>query len=124
MDNLDFRNAAALAFLSRQRERSRPHRGRGGSRHVGRLRVAAAELLSKGLGWEVYPEEIHPVTGSWRTCKLHDVCRWSLFTCKDRNPNMPYVADCWESLTDFVRLAKKHGFHVDDGFIYSGKGEK
>lgn len=123
MSDLDFRNAVALAQLANQRLQKRANRGTGGSRHVGRLRVAAAKILSDGLGWEVYPEEIHPVTGSWRTCKHHDVCRWSLFTQQDRNPNMPYVADCWESLTDFVRLAKKHGFHVSDGFIYSGKGK-
>ncbi len=95
--------------------------GRGGSRHVGRLRIRAAKILSAGLGWEVFPDEIQPVTGSLRTCIYHDVYRWELFTLMQRNPNMPFVAGCWSSLTDFVRHAAKHGFHINDRVIYLGK---
>lgn len=100
---------------------SRPHCGRGGSRHCGRLRIRAAKILSTGFGWEVFPDEIRPATGRWRTDWRMDVYRWELFTRKDGNPNMPYVAGCWESLTDFVKQAATNGFHVsDDRVIYPG----
>jgi len=97
-----------------------PHHGRNGSRHVGRLRIRAAKILSDHLGWEVFPDEIQPATGCWRTDIRFDVYRWELFTNKDRNKNMPFVAGCWESLTRFVKQAAKNGFHIDDGVIYPG----
>lgn len=91
----------------------KPNNGPGGTRHVGRLRIAAAKILTKSLGFEVHPDDIKPATGSWRTNWQLDVYRWELYTDKPSavpggNP-MPLVAGCWESLTDFVRLCRADG---------------
>lgn len=90
------------------------HHGRNGSKHVGRLRIKAAKILSAGLGWEVDPSDIRPATGRWRTDWRLDVYRWELFSYIDGNTNRPFAAGCWESLTEFVRLAAKNGFTVED----------
>lgn len=94
--------------------------------HVGRLRIRAAEILAKNFPeWDVRPEDIKPATGSWRTDWRNDVYRWELFTRLKSNPNnMPVVCGCWETLTEFVRLAAKTGCHVTrDSVIYPGKDE-
>jgi hypothetical protein len=89
--------------------------------HVGRLRIQAADILSKGFGFYVDPTDIKPVTGSYRTCPYHDVYRWELFTKKP--DGIPVVCGCWETLTAFVKVAKKDGFHVTkDDEIHAGKG--
>lgn len=79
--------------------------------HIGRLRIAAAKILSKGFGFEVYPEDIKPATGRPRTDWTQDIYRWELFA---RNGSMPVVCGSWLTLTDFVKQAKKAGFHVND----------
>lgn len=129
MSDLDLRNAAALIFLSRQRENRRCHRGHGGSKHVGRLRIRAAKILSENFPeWDVYPEDVIPATGSWRTDIRNDVYRWELFTrLKRRNSSdgseLPVVCGCWLSLTAFVKEAAKNGCHLTDGEITVGKKE-
>lgn len=97
-----------------------PHKGRGGSRHVGRTRIRAAKILSDALGWEVFPEEIKPATGSWRTDWRLDVYRWELFTYQNRNPKLPFIAGCWDTLTKFVKVASKVGCHVSMDEIWTG----
>jgi len=84
-----------------------PHHGRGGSHHIGRLRIKAAKILTENLGFEIRPEEICPLTGSWRTDTRHDIYRWELFSHKN---GVPFVAGCWSSLTDFVKqVSEKDG---------------
>lgn len=100
--------------------RRQPHRGRGGTHHVGRVRIQAAEILSASLGYPVAPEDIHPATGAWRTDWRLDVYRWELYT--KTATGMPVVAGCWDSLTVFVRESKKlGGCHLKDGEVHPGK---
>jgi hypothetical protein len=90
-------------------------------RHIGRLRIRAAKILSENFPeWDVQPEDIRPATGSWRTCPYHDVYRWELYT--RTKTGMPVVCGCWSTLTLFVKLASKYGCHLSrDGTIYEGK---
>lgn len=84
--------------------------------HIGRLRIEAAEILTKGFGFRVDPDDIKPATGAYRTDWRQDVYRWEVFSCKG---GMPIVCGCWLTLTEFVRQAKKAGFHVNkDSEIY------
>jgi hypothetical protein len=94
--------------------RRKPHTGRGGSRHVGRTRIAAAKILSRGLGLQIDPEDIAPATGSYRTCQYHDVFRWELH-------RVDMWAGCWETLTNFVKQSRRlGGCHIKDGEIWPG----
>ncbi len=87
--------------------------------HVGRLRIAAAKILSQGFGFQVEPSEIHPATGAWRTDVRLDVYRWELFTKNERG--LPVVAGCYDTLTEFVRVARQTGFHIHKDEIYAGQ---
>lgn len=91
-------------------------------REPGRLRIAAAEILSEGLGFYVHPADIIPVRGAW---KSDDVWRWELNVLKDQQ-GRPFHCGCWETLTEFVRRARKEGFHVGKGGdeIWSGSGDE
>jgi hypothetical protein len=115
---LQAENARAMIFLSQMKlknHRRKPHHGRGGSMHVGRVRIAAAAILSDGLGFKVNPEDIKPIVGAYKS-SLYDVFRWELFATDGRG--VPVVLGCWDTLTLFVREAKLYGFHVDDGTIH------
>lgn len=84
--------------------------------HIGRVRIAAAKILTAGFGFQVDPEDIKPATGSYRTDWRADVYRWELFA---RNGSLPVVCASWMTLTEFVKKAKRKGFHVnDDSEIY------
>jgi hypothetical protein len=96
--------------MAQRAVKRQPWKGYGGSRHVGRLRIEAAKILSKSLGFTVDPSNIVPVTGAWRTNAKLDVYRWELFT-RD-SEGLALVAGCWDSLTDFVKHAKKHGCEI------------
>lgn len=99
--------------------RGLPHHGRNGTRHVGRLRIKAAEILNRNMpDWDVQPQDIKPATGAWRTNQTLDVFRWELFSRNKRG--QPVVAGCWDSLTTFVPYAAEHGCHVLDVTIYPG----
>lgn len=78
--------------------------------HVGRLRLEISKLLSEHFGFDIPAEDISPVTGFW----LHeDVYRWEVFS---RRPGseLPIMLGCWETMTVFVRDAKRFGFVVDN----------
>jgi len=93
---------------------SRPHCGRGGSRHVGRLRIAAAELLTKYTDLDVRPEDIKPATGRHRNDWRQDVYRWEVFGRK--KSGMLWVGGCWLRMGDFVKATKAAGCcHYDQG---------
>ena len=93
----------------------KPHRGRGGSPHIRRTRIATAAILSESLGEDIRPEDIQPATGSYRTCDYHDVYRWELF-------GRGFIAGCWDTLTDFVRRSRElGGCHINrDNEIHPG----
>lgn len=83
-----------------------PHHGRHGSRHCGRIRIAAAEILNKAFPeLDVKPEDVQPATGRARTDWRMDIYRWELFT-KYKDRNYPFVAASWQRLSEFVRNAK------------------
>lgn len=88
-----------------------PHRGRGGSKHVGRLRIRAAKLLSENLGFRVHPEDIVPTTGAYRTNTWFDGYSWEVFS-QDAN-GRPVVFGCWETLTKWLPEASKRGVHIN-----------
>jgi hypothetical protein len=67
------------------------------------MRERVAELLREHLGWRVYARDVYPVTGFW---KRVDVYRWEVHT-----PDGKF--GCWETMTEFVKLAAKFGVRVD-----------
>lgn len=96
--------------------------------HIGRLRIRAAAILNKNFPkWDVHPEDIVPATGSWRIDWRNDVYRCELFTRTKVDltaglNSMPVVCGCWETLTEFVKQAAKHGCVVNEhSEIYAGK---
>lgn len=98
-----------------------PHHGRGGSRHVGRVRIAAAKIINAAIpDVHVDPEDISPATGSYRTDWRQDVVRWEVFG-KSRDSDgtvtsVPWVGQSWQRLTEFVKNAKAGGkVNVDMG---------
>ena len=94
-----------------------PHHGRGGSRHIGRVRVAAAKIISDSLGMDVLPEDIVPASGRYRTDWRMDTFRWELQT-----PSA--WAGCWETLTSFVKASRRlGGCHISGGEIWPGKAK-
>ena len=103
-----------------------PHRGRGGSYHVGRVRIAAAKILNEAIPYiHVDPEDIKPATGSYRTDWHHDVYRWELFATMKTAKHVGWCGQSWQRLTEFVKNAKAGGkVTVDrDGEIWCDKPE-
>jgi hypothetical protein len=88
------------------------------------LRVRVAAILAAHFPeWHVEPGDIRPATGRWRTDWKLDVYRWELYACRRHpdgtpNRNMPVVAGCWETLTEFARLAGKYGCECSGGTLY------
>ena len=92
-----------------------PHHGRGGSHHIGRVRIELAKLLTKELGFQVEPTDLYPATGSWRTDVRLDVHAWEWMD------GVHPSAGCWDSMTKFLKEAKKLGCHIEDGELYTGR---
>lgn len=88
----------------------KPHHGRGGSRHVGRLRIAAAEILNKALP-EVHfePDDIVPATGRCRSDWRQDIYRWEVFARYKPPLTIAWAGQSWQTLTEFVRNARNGG---------------
>lgn len=98
-----------------------PHHGRGGSRHIGKTRIAAAKLITQYTDLDVKPEDIQPATGRCRTDWRQDIYRWEIFTKTKLGCN--WVGASWQRLTEFVRETRKSGccHYNNDCEIYSGK---
>jgi len=62
-------------------------------------------LLQKA-GFE--PECLKPATGYWLKA---DVYRWEVIL---KTGHFKECCGCWYSMTEFLKLASKKGFHVDD----------
>ncbi len=91
--------------------------------HIGRLRIQAAKILARNFpDLDISPEDISPATGRNRSDWRMDVYRWELFT--RTKLGRPKVVGCWETLTNFVKLATIHGCHISDGEIHLGKPVK
>jgi hypothetical protein len=75
------------------------------------VRIQAAALIDKHFpDWKCQPEDISPATGSWRTNWKLDVYRWEMRVYDGR---FTHVVGCWQTLTEFVRLAAKFGIGVN-----------
>jgi len=88
-------------FAGRRRRRSSD---------IGRTRIMAARILTVALGFQVSGGDIKPAEGSYRSCKFFDCYRWELFA---NNGTLPVVMGSWFTVTEFVRLARKHGVIID-----------
>lgn len=98
------------------------------NRHVGRLRIKAAELLTAAFPqYDIKPEDIVPVTGHWLKV---DVYRWQVFAFrKDKKytngDRIPISLGCWYSLTSFVKDASKYGCTVNEhDEVYANESPK
>lgn len=92
----------------------------------GRLRHAAARILSKHLGHWVDATAVWPVQGYWRSAPDADCYRWEIHLHDPSDPYLcKYPLGCWETLTVFVRDGKKYGIGIDweDGTICSNESE-
>ncbi len=80
-----------------------------------KLRLKAVAILNAAFPeWDVRPEDISSTMGRWGSDPRFDVYRWELFTrLKRRNSHdgseLPVVAGCWDTLTEFVKQAGKDG---------------
>jgi hypothetical protein len=81
-----------------------PHRGRGGSRHIGRIRIRLAEILSESLNLDCQPEDLSPTQGRYRVDKSWDVYAWEVFT--QTKAGLTFVAGSWDTMTDCVKAGK------------------
>jgi hypothetical protein len=91
-----------------------PHHGRGGSRHIGRVRIRLAEILSECLGLDCQPEDLSPTQGEYRVNKSHDIYSWEVFT--QTKAGLTFVAGSWDTMTDCVKAGK---VSISDGIISS-----
>jgi hypothetical protein len=76
----------------------------------GRLRFAAAELLTEEIGEYVDPTSIDPVRGFYLK---EDVYRWEVYPFPVPGTPFQLIYGCWQTLTEFVKLGKKNGIAID-----------
>ena len=81
-----------------------PHHGRGGSRHVGRIRIKLAKILSDSLDLDCQPEDLVPATGRGRTDRSLDLYAWEVFTKKKNG--VGFVAGSFFTMTECVKAGK------------------
>lgn len=80
---------------------------------MSRLRRQIIAILEKD-GWTTDASKIHPATGFWRTSPYVDVYRWQAWIKKIDSPYDDHCSvGCWETMTDFVQLAKNNGFTIE-----------
>lgn len=89
-----------------RRSRSRqPHHGRGGSRHVGRVRIRLSRIISECLGWDCEPEDLQPAGGRQRNnTTMSDGYAWEVFTSTQSGHIV--VAGSFDTMTDCVRAGR------------------
>jgi hypothetical protein len=90
-----------LALLNELRKRQ-PHHGRGGSAHVGRVRIKLAKIVSDCLGVDCQPEDLRPTLGWCRSSNsiMNDTYRWEVF-CKKNG--VTFVAGSYDTMTNCVK---------------------
>lgn len=99
--------------MKRFRRKDRlPHHGRGGSRHVGRVRIKLAKILSDCLELNCEPEELKPSTGVYRSGGI-DCYAWEVFT--KTKTGVIFVAGCFATMTECVKAGK---VKLSNGEIY------
>jgi hypothetical protein len=89
-----------------------PHHGRGGSRHIGRVRIRLAEILSECLELDCQPEDLSPTQGRYRIEKGWDIYSWEVFT--RTKTGLTFVAGSWDTMTDCVKAGK---VSISEGII-------
>jgi hypothetical protein len=106
-----------LGKLMKKRTKQ-PHHGRGGSRHIGRVRIRLAEILSECLGLDCQPEDLSPTQGEYRVSKSHDIYAWEVFT--QTKSGLTFVAGSWDTMTDCVKAGK---VSISEGIISPEPGK-
>lgn len=76
----------------------------------GRVCRELKSFLEKS-GWVV--EAIYPTLGSWRRDE-YDVMRWEALMRRE-DETCTRTHGCWETMTEFLKYAKKFGFTISDG---------
>jgi hypothetical protein len=81
------------------------------SNWVGRTRRQAANLLTDHFGVSVDTGDFLLVYGYWRKA---DVYRWEVGVRSKGHEDSGTWYGCWQTMTEFVRLAKKYGISVNE----------
>ncbi len=81
-----------------------PNHGRGGSEHVGRIRIRLAKIIGESLGVKCEPEELQPAGGRQRNnTTQYDGYAWEVFADND---GRTFVAGSFDTMTDCVKAGK------------------
>ena len=80
----------------------------------GRLAQRVMQIL-EDAGYE--PDCLRPAKGFWRTA-MADVFSWEVHLKID---GFVKCCGCWQTMTQFVKLAGKYGFTVDDDEIWANQ---
>jgi hypothetical protein len=81
-----------------------PHHGRGGSEHVGRIRIKLAKIIGESLGIKCEPEELRPAGGRQRNnTTMFDGYAWEVFAYND---GRKFVAGSFFTMTECVKAGK------------------
>lgn len=81
-----------------------PHHGRGGSEHVGRIRIRLAKIIGESLGIKCEPEELQPAGGRQRNNTTQfDGYAWEMFA---NNDGRKVVAGSFDTMTECVKAGR------------------
>lgn len=75
---------------------------------MSRIRKQIVAILARD-GWVATTEKLHPAAGYWRTSPYADVYRWEGYAVRPES-RLDTPIFCWQTMTEFVRLANKYGF--------------
>lgn len=82
-----------------------PHHGRGGSKHVGRIRIRLAKIISESLGIICKPEDLMPAGGRQRNnTTIYDGYAWEVFARHENG--VTFWAGSFCTMTDCVKAGK------------------
>ena len=89
-----------------------PHHGRGGSRHVGRLRIKLAKIITECLDVICEPEDLQPAGGRQRNnTTIYGGYAWEVF-CATKT-GLSFVAGSFSTMTECVKAGRvsldRHG---------------
>lgn len=86
---------------------------------------STCESLKVFLEKNGYSEiSVYPALGAWRQSRF-DVMSWEVHMIlpehKGKGHNYIHCFGCWESITNFLKKAKKYGFHIDDDELWANE---
>ena len=94
-----------------------PHHGRGGYRHIGRVRIKLAKILNECLDVICEPEDLSPSGGRQRNnTTTYDGYAWEV-TCRRKAVDVQFWAGSFDTMTDCVKAGK---VSLIDGEISAG----